>query len=307
MNGQNASPAFEMNGRVISIEQLMPTKNLPPDISTSMKYRQTEISMLKNGIIEPIVVFPKPDESGEYLLLDGHLRIQILENLGIHETFCLISKDDEAYTYNRYINRLSPIQEHFMILRSAERGVPEEKLAEQLGVDVSKIREKSNLLKGICPEAVDILKTRDVSQPVFSVLRKMKDSRQIEVAKTMVDAHKFSLQFAKSLLVLSSDETLVSPQRNDQKLEGLSPEQLAKTRQEMTDMEVDYRIAENSLADDVLTMVVLKGYLEKLTGEPVIADYLSREEEEIFQEFRRIVETDDPEADSVLEDPLEEA
>jgi hypothetical protein len=289
MNSQSAEPAFEMDGQKISIGQLMPTKNLPPNISISVKYQQTEVSMLQNGIIEPIVVFPKKDDSGEYLLLDGHLRIQILENLGITETFCLISKDDESYTYNKFINRLTTIQEHFMILKGIKSGVSEEKLAERLGIDIGKIKEKANLLKGICPEAVEILKTQEVSRPVFGVLRKMSDARQIEVAQTMVDANKFSLQFVRAMLVLSSDEKLIDPGKAKKKVDGLSPEQLARTEQEMTNLESEYQIAENSLANDVLTMVVFRGYIEKLTNNPAIADYLSREQTEIFQEFQNVV------------------
>jgi hypothetical protein len=295
MNSQSAEPAFEMDGQNISIGQLMPTKSLPPNISTSVKYQQTEISMLQNGIIEPIVVFPKKDNSREYLLLDGHLRIQILENLGITETFCLISKDDESYTYNKFINRLTTIQEHFMILKGIKSGVSKEKLAERLGIDIGKIKEKANLLKGICQEAVEILKTQEVSRPVFGVLRKMSDARQIEVAHTMVDANKFSLQFVRAMLVLSSDEKLVDPGKAKKKIDGLSPEQLARTEQEMINLESEYQIAENSLANDVLTMVVFRGYLEKLTKNPAIVDYLSREQTEIFQEFQNIVQLNNTE------------
>lgn len=39
---------------------------------------------------------------------------------------CLASTDDEAFTYNKRISRLAPIQEHRMILKAIERGVPEE-------------------------------------------------------------------------------------------------------------------------------------------------------------------------------------
>ena len=290
MNNNSIEPAFEMDGKNISIGQLMPSKKLPPNISTSVKYQQTEISMLQNGIVEPIVVFPKQDNSGEYLLLDGHLRIQILENLGITETFCLISKDDESYTYNKFINRLTTIQEHFMILKGIDSGVSEEKMAERLGVDIGKIKEKANLLNGICPEAVEILKTQEVSRPVFGVLRKMSDSRQIEVVQTMVDANKFSLQFVKAMLVLSSDKKLVNPGKANNEVDGLSSEQLARTEQDMANMETEYRLAENSLANDVLTMVVFRGYIDKLTKNPAIADYLSREQAEIFQEFQNIVQ-----------------
>ena len=46
-----------------------------------------------------------------------------------------MATDDETYTYNKRINRLAPVQEHRMILRAIDRGVPEERIAEALGLD----------------------------------------------------------------------------------------------------------------------------------------------------------------------------
>jgi hypothetical protein len=34
-----------------------------------------------------------------------------------------VSTDDEAFTYNKRISRIAPIQEHRMILKAIERGV----------------------------------------------------------------------------------------------------------------------------------------------------------------------------------------
>lgn len=56
------------------------------------------------------------------------MRIAALKELSETEVTCLISTDDEAFTYNKHVNRLSPVQEHKMILRAIERRVPEERL-----------------------------------------------------------------------------------------------------------------------------------------------------------------------------------
>mgnify|MGYP002130196877 CR=1 FL=1 len=61
------------------------------------------------------------------LLLDGHIRMFALQELGFTDAPCLIAKDDESYTYNNRINRLSTIQEHFMIRRAVDRGVTPER------------------------------------------------------------------------------------------------------------------------------------------------------------------------------------
>jgi hypothetical protein len=50
-----------------------------------------------------------------------------------------VATDDERYTYNNRLNRLSTIQERYMIRRVVERGVSPERLAKALAADVSQI------------------------------------------------------------------------------------------------------------------------------------------------------------------------
>ncbi|MCX6056561.1 MAG: ParB N-terminal domain-containing protein, partial [Chloroflexi bacterium] len=215
--------AFELQGITILIDRLLPTKTLPSHVLKGIKYKQAETSIKEIGIIEPPVVFRKKDASGHYLLLDGHMRIQILENLGYTEVFCLISKDDEAFTYNKMVNRVSVIQEHYMIMKALDRGVSEEALARHLSLDIARIREKRNLLKGICAEVVDMFKSREVPEETFQAIKKMKTMRQIQTAELMVGANNFSGTYAKAMLsVTPADKLEVQP-----KVRSLSPEQIA--------------------------------------------------------------------------------
>ena len=71
-------------------------------------------------------------DPNSYLLLDGHLRIEVLRDLGETEVECLVSTDDEAFTYNKRISRLSPVQEQRMIAKAIERNVPRDKIARAL-------------------------------------------------------------------------------------------------------------------------------------------------------------------------------
>jgi hypothetical protein len=60
------------------------------------------------GLVEPPAVIQDSRDADSYLLLDGHLRIEVLRDLGQTEVECLVSTDDEAFTYNKRISRLSP-------------------------------------------------------------------------------------------------------------------------------------------------------------------------------------------------------
>ena len=105
---------------------------------------------------------------------------------------CRISTDDEAFTYNKRVNRIAIIQEHRMILKAIENGVSEERIARSLNVDVGSIRRRRKLLDGICAEAAELLKEKHIALNTFSELKKLGPIRQIEAAELMVAMNNFS-------------------------------------------------------------------------------------------------------------------
>jgi hypothetical protein len=128
---QNATPpitqAFGSDCVVISIAAILPVKAIEKTAKSSHKYRQIAASIREIGLVEPPVVIANTQDANSYLLLDGHLRIEVLRDLGQTEVECLVSTDDEAFTYNKRVNRLSPVQEQRMIAKAIERNVPRER------------------------------------------------------------------------------------------------------------------------------------------------------------------------------------
>ena len=150
--------AFNPDGVKITLDKILPLKKVKSSVKKTIKYRQISTSIREVGVIEHLVVYPQNGSAGNYMLLDGHLRFEVLKEIGQKEVFCLVSTDDEAFTYNHKVNRISPIQEHFMILRAIEKGLSEERIAKTLNVDIAKIRQKRNLLENNCAEVVELLK-----------------------------------------------------------------------------------------------------------------------------------------------------
>jgi len=70
-----------------------------------------------------------------------------------------------------------------MVRRAIERGAPEAKIAEALGLEVASIHRRSRMLYGICTEVIDILKDLSCPTAVFDVLRRMSPIQQIEAAE----------------------------------------------------------------------------------------------------------------------------
>jgi len=280
---------FEPETVTLQLDQIVPLKLLAPTARSGHKFKQIVASIQEVGLIESPVVMPDHDKKDRYLMLDGHLRLEALKELGIAEVDCLISTDDEAYTYNRYINRLSTIQEHRMIASAVARGVPEEKIAKALDLDVQSIVRKRQLLVGICPEAVELLKDRMVGAEAFPMLRRMKPMRQIEAATIMNDACSYSTNFMRTILAATPRDQLVDP-ANPKKIKGLDDEQMGRMENEMGTIQREYRLIEESFATDVLNLTIAKAYLVTLLANARVVRYLAQHYPEFLSQFQQIAD-----------------
>jgi len=283
--------AFEETRLRIPIAQIQPLKLVTPAIKKTPKYLQIVASVREVGIVEPPVVARDRSDPGKYLLLDGHLRIDVLKDMGESEVTCLISTDDEAFTYNKRVNRLAMIQEHRMIVKAVQRGVPEERIAKALNVDVQSIVRKRKLLDGICPEVAEILKDKHIAIATFTELRKLVPLRQIEAAEIMVAMNKFTINYAKSLVAATPQEQLVETDKPKQ-VRGLSEEQIALMERESVSLQREFRIAEKSYGADHLDLVLSNGYVGKLLGNARVVRYLAQHHQDILAEFQKLVETE---------------
>lgn len=279
--------AFERRVFVLALDSILPSKMLSAYLKESVKYKRIAASIREVGLVEPLVV-SKQRGGQEYLLLDGHARLSALRDQGATEARCLLSADDEGFTYNRRINRLATIQEHYMIVKALDRGVSEQRLARALDVDVGAIRAKRDLLNGISPDVAELLKDKPVGSHAFQRLRKMKPIRQLEVAELMVSANNYSSNYAKALLATTKPVDLLNPD-DLKKSTGLTTEQMAKLEREMASISHDYKELEVSYGDDMLLLVIASGFLEKLISKPEIERFLGERHPEILENFRSIV------------------
>ena len=286
---------FEPEGKKVPLDRLLPLRTIPKSVRSSSKYQRIAASISQIGIIEPIVVFPQAGRSSKdrrYLILDGHLRYDILKTLGTEEVFCLISTDDDSFTYNHKVNQISPIQEHFMIMRALEGGASEERIAATLNVDVAAIRKKRDLLDGICPEAVELLKERRATPGALREIRRAQPMRQIEMAELMLASNNYSTPYAKCLIAATRQEHLVESER-EKLVEGLRPDDIARIEREMQVLEGDFRSIEESHGKNVLNLVLVVGYVRRLLESAAVVKFLSRNYPDIYAEFEKLAEVTD--------------
>lgn len=285
--------AFERDYITVDMSSIVPLKLLRDGICESKKYAQVVSSIKAIGLVEAPVVIPAPGNCGQYYLLDGHLRIEILKQLSVKSVECLIATDEDTYTYNKRVNRLPPVQEHRMIVRAIERGVSPAQIADALGLEVRTIRRRSRLLDGINPDAAEMLKDTNCPAVVFDLLRRMSALRQVEAADLMTGQNNFTAMFARALLAATPDDQLAKPLKNRNGGAG-SPnaQQLARMERELAVLQTRIKSVEDSYGIDNLHLTLARGYIAKLLGNAGVVRWLSHNRQEYLAEFQRIAEID---------------
>ena len=279
---------FEEASLRIAIDAILPLRDVSAGVRKSPKYAQIAASIAEVGIIEPPIVARDTNDRDRYHLLDGHLRVDIVRARGETEIVCLVATDDEAFTYNRRVCRIATIQEHLMILNAVKKGVSEERLAKALNVNISSIRTKRNLLSGICPEVAALLRDRHVPINTFRQLRALKPVRQIEAAQLMIAMNRFSVPYAKSLVVATPDSQLVDGYRPQ--APGLTTDKIALMRRESENLEREFRAVEATYGADHLDLVLAIGYVGRLLGNARVVRHLAQHHAGILAEFQKIAE-----------------
>ncbi|WP_339036314.1 plasmid partitioning protein RepB C-terminal domain-containing protein [Bradyrhizobium symbiodeficiens] len=276
---------------MVRLADIQPLKLVSEEVKRSPKYRQIAASVAEIGLVEPPVVARSRDGQNKFLLLDGHLRFEVLRGRGLLEVECLISTEDEAFTYNKRVNRIAIIQEHRMVLKAIENGVSEARIAKALNVDVASIRRRRKLLDGICVEAVDLLKEKHLTLNSFSELRKLAPIRQIEAAELMIAMNNFSNSYVRSLVAATPRNQLATGY-TPRAPKGLSDEQLALMERESASLAREFKVAEQTYGTDHLDLVLAVGYLSKLLRNGKVVGYLAKHFQELLFEFQRITESE---------------
>ena len=281
---------FEPERRTLPLEQLLPVRDLSDkDRKKITRYKAIMASIREVGVIEPLMVYPQKGRKGVFLIMDGHLRYYALLELRITEVECLVSTDDESFTYNARVNRIAVVQEHAMIAKAVKNGVPIERIAAALNLEVRAIRRRLNLLRGIHKDAADVLKDKPVSVAVFTILRHVSDERQVQMARMMVKVNDFTRGYADALLMGTPKEQIIKPQKT--RARALSPEVLVQMQSEMETLERDFKAIEKTYSQNTYTLTVIRVYIKRLLGNDKVNRYLETNYADIHPELKRIAES----------------
>ena len=177
-----------------------------------------------------------------------------------------------------------------MLRHAVERGVTAERLAKALNVDVSLIHKKVSLLDGICSEAIEMLKDQHFSVGLGSVLRRMKPTRQVECVELMLTANNMTVAYAEALFAATPQHLQVVEKRARKPL-GVTAEQMVKMEREMGSLQGQLKVVEKSYGQDVLLLVLARGYLGKLIDNKAVYRFLKQRQIDVLAEFESIIQT----------------
>jgi len=273
----------------IPISKLRLSKQLSQTIKKSKKYQQIKLSIEAIGLVEPLAVVSHPEYKNDFLVLDGHLRLEALIELKIDNVLCLISKDDEGYTYNKNVNRLSAVQEHHMIVKAHESGVAAETLGKALGLSADSIRQRFRLLNGICDEVINLLADKPIPRAVFPVLKAMKPFRQIDVANIMINLNNYSLKFAQAMLHATNADQLLESKKIKVK-NGNMLESLQRLERELAIVQQDTKLLEESYGPANLQLSIIKTHIVSILDNARIVKWLLKSNPEYLEQLQLIAE-----------------
>ena len=149
------------------------------------------------GLIEPLIVYP---DGEDFVITEGVQRYRALMELGTEIAPCIIGQQREAFTGNRMVNRVSPVQENRMIEKSLEE-LDEKTIAEALGLSGIAHRMKRTLLKQLAPEVAAAFDQGAITRTCALELTHVKPDRQNEILTAMKGYKDYSAAFARSLIL----------------------------------------------------------------------------------------------------------
>jgi len=282
-----AQVRFEMRKIRVSLDRILPVRQIKDPQERIERYKTILESIKVVGLIEPLMIYPQQGQKGMYLLTDGHLRLIALNELGETEADCLVALDDESFTYNARINRLSPIQEHRMIKRAIHNGVKPDRIAAALNKPLQAVKACMRLLDGISEEVAELLKDKAMSHKVLCLLKQVNGVRQIEIAEFMLSANNFTVGYVEALIMGTPKDQLVKPDKPKKK-KGLSLEEIARLEQEMEMIGRDFRAVEQSYGENVLNLTLIRGYAKKLLENVKVIKFLRANYPDILNQFELI-------------------
>jgi len=237
------------------------------------------------GLIEPLVVFPDGDD---FVITDGVQRYRALLELGIEVVPCIVGPRREAFTGNRMVNRLSPVQENRMIEKSLEE-LDEKTIASALNLSGIAHRLKKTLFKQLHREVADALDQDLISRTCAMELTFVKPDRQSEILVAMKGYKDFSAAFARSLILKTPPAQREPRRRRKHNPWDKSAQRKNDLLKKLADAEQKHDFYSRLYKQYTIDLLRLAIYARSLLTNSRIRQHLDQHHPEIVARFESII------------------
>ncbi len=251
---------------------------------TKREYDRIVASIKAVGLIEPLVVYPEGDG---YVILDGAQCYRALVELGVEVVPCILGKQREAFTGNRMVNRVSPVQEHRMIERSLGE-VDAATIAAALGISGLGHRMKKTLLKQLHPDVAAAFDAGKITRAIAREFTHVKPQRQKEILQAMESYKDYSTTFVRTLVIKTP------PHQRENR--GRKHNPWDKTIQKKNDLlrklseaEQKHDFYSQLYKQYTLDLLRLTIYVRSLLTNPRLREYLDQHYPDIVARFEAII------------------
>lgn len=248
------------------------------------EYGRILASIKATGLIEPLIVYPEGDG---YVILDGVQRHRVLTELGAELAPCILGKRREAFTGNRMVNRVSPVQENRMIEKSLEE-LDETTIAAALGISGISHRIRKTLLKQLHPDVAAAFDEAKLTRTCAKELTHVKSERQKEILVAMEAYKDFSLAFARALILKTPPAQRESRSRKKEPW-GKNGQRKSDLLKKLTEAEQKHDFYSRLYKQYTVDLLRLAVYARSLITNNRIRAYLDQHHAVIVERFERVI------------------
>lgn len=250
----------------------------------SREYDRIVASIKAIGLIEPLIVFAEGDD---YVILDGVQRYKALREMGVEVVPCIIGKQREAFTGNRMVNRVSPVQEHRMIEKSLEE-LDEDTIAAALGIQGITYRLKKTLLKNLHPDVAVAFDQGKLTRACARELTHVKPARQKEILTAMQGYQDFGIAFVKTQILKTPVPLREGRTRKSGPWDRTS-QRKGELLKKLTDAEQKHDFYSRLYKQYTIDLLRLAIFARSLLTNTRIRAYLDQRHPDIVQQFESII------------------
>lgn len=278
---KDGDPLNDSVGLDLPVKRLRPLRDRK---ITKREYDRIIASIKAVGLIEPLVVYP---EGEDYMILDGAQCYRALVELGVEVVPCIVGKQREAFTGNRMVNRVSPIQEHRMIEKSLGE-VDEAAIAAALGISNLGHRLKKTLLKQLHPDVAVAFDAGKISRVCAREFTHVKPVRQKEILQAMETYKDYTTTFARTLVVKTSPHQRESRGRKHNPWDRTAQKKNDLLKK-LADAEQKHDFYSQLYKQYTVDLLRLAIYARSLLTNARLREYLDQHHPEIVTRFETII------------------